>query len=40
MKFYLAIERYSLNKGKIKKKEYDLKEWCSKSNVYKIKWYF
>ena len=40
LQFYLAIERYSLNKGKIKDKEYSLKKRCRKSDVYKTKWYF
>ena len=40
LQFYLAIERYSLNKGKIKDKEYSLKKRCRKSDVYKTEWYF
>ena len=40
LQFYLAIERYSLNKGKIKNKEYGLKKRCRESDVYKTEWYF
>ena len=40
LQFYLAIERYSLNKGKIKDKEYSLKKRCRESDVYKTEWYF
>lgn len=40
LQFYLAIERYSFNKGNIREKEYELKEQFKTNEIYKLDWYF
>lgn len=40
LQFYLAIERYSFNKGTIRNKEDNLKKIYKDRNIYKLDWYF